>query len=241
MKNSIISAVPAMKDVTEKREKLREAIHELTRPINGQYPRPWMAYGDPAEADVFIVGMNQRKAYKVGEVGEHHQFLDAHFNVHSPDCCRALYDKVSGGRPSPTRCNTDRIRACLEHVGAAKILETNVICYSSPMSEDLCRDGIERGIKIFRTVLDGIRPKVLVVHGAGATKTLGKTLRASLPSPVYNPKFALHRKSINVGWGMVDVLVIPSLAPPAWNRWCSQTDIAFPVIAQNVGEILRER
>ena len=134
-----------MKDVTEKHEKLREAIYELTRPINGQYPRPWMAYGDPAEADVFIVGMNQRKAYKVGEVGEHHQFLDAHFNVHSPDCCRALYDRVSGGNPSPTRCNTDRIRACLEHAGAAKILETNVICYSSPMSEDLRPDGIERG------------------------------------------------------------------------------------------------
>ena len=34
-------------------------IRELTKPINGQLPRPWMTeLEDPAQADVFIVGMN---------------------------------------------------------------------------------------------------------------------------------------------------------------------------------------
>ena len=41
--------------------KFEEQIRRLTEPINGQLPRPWMTeMRNPLEADVFIVGMNQR-------------------------------------------------------------------------------------------------------------------------------------------------------------------------------------
>ena len=43
------------------KEQFEEAIRRLTEPINGQYPRPWMTeMKRPWEADVFIVGKNQR-------------------------------------------------------------------------------------------------------------------------------------------------------------------------------------
>ena len=45
-------------------------IRKLTEPINGQYPRPWMTeMKNPWEAEVFIVGMNQRNGYDVDRVG----------------------------------------------------------------------------------------------------------------------------------------------------------------------------
>ena len=239
-----------MTDAKEKREKLREAIRELTRPINGQYPRPWMVEGNPAEAEVFLVGKNQKKQFTTSDISTHDEsthdeFLDAHFNRGDSNDCRALYDKVTRGRPSPTRKNIDRLRDCLKGEGVTKVLETNVICYSTSMSADLRRPehsgGKSRGREIFRAALDGIRPKALVVFGAGAAKELGKTLGASLPAPVHHPKFKARPTLLQVEWGQVGVLVIPSLAPPEWNHWCSQADAAFPVIARTVAEMLRGR
>ena len=238
-----------MTDAKEKREKLREAIRELTRPINEQYPRPWMVEGNPAEAEVFLVGKNQSTPFTKKDVPTHKEFLDAHFNCGAPNKCRALYDKVAHeeprGRPSPTRKNIDRLRDCLKGEGVTKVLETNVICYSTSMSADLRRPehsgGKSQGREIFRAVLDGVRPKVLVVFGAGAAKELGETLGASLPAPIHHPEFKACPTLLQVEWGQIGVLVIPSLAQPEWNKWCSQADAAFPVIARTVAEMLRGR
>ena len=254
-----------MTGAKEKREKLREAIRELTRPINGQYPRPWMVEGNPAEAEVFLVGKNQKNQFTPSDIltpsdipthdesthdeSTHDEFLDAHFNCGTPNKCRALYDKVARkrrrGRPSPTRKNIDRLRDCLKGEGVTKVLETNVICYSTSMSADLRRPehsgGQLRGSEIFRAVLDGVRPKALVVFGAGAAEKLGKTLGASLPAPIHHPEFKACPTLLQVEWGQIGVLVIPSLAPPEWYKWYSQADAAFPVIARTVAEMLRGR
>ena len=104
-------------------------IAELTQPINGQYPRPWMTtLEDPTLAEVFVVGMNQAKTFSAATVGSHERYLDALFNRNGQSC-RKLYDEASGGSPSPTRKNMDSLGRCLKQHGITNVLETNVICY----------------------------------------------------------------------------------------------------------------
>lgn len=48
---------------------LERAIAELTQEVDGQLPRPWMTdLTSPHEADVFIVGKNQRNGYEASRV-----------------------------------------------------------------------------------------------------------------------------------------------------------------------------
>ncbi|MBY4721469.1 uracil-DNA glycosylase family protein [Ralstonia mannitolilytica] len=203
-------------------EKLEAAISQLTQPVGGQYPRPWMTdLQDPMKASVFIVGMNQAKGYPVARVGSHARHVDALYNRNGQGC-RALYDEMTDGKASPTRINVDDLTRRLTHAGVEGVLETNVICYSTPMSRDLHREehaaGAAMGDLIFRTLLAHIRPAVLIAHGAGAAKQLGKCLGSKLPSP---PERADDIRSINVDYNShtTTVLVVPSLAPPQWNSW----------------------
>jgi hypothetical protein len=54
------------------------SIRQLTTPLNGQFPRPWMTDPpNPWEAVVFVVGKNQRHGYPVDIVGPHDAYLDA--------------------------------------------------------------------------------------------------------------------------------------------------------------------
>ncbi len=107
---------------------------------------------DPTTATVFIVGRNQRNGYDAEMVG-YQEHVDALFNRNGQSC-RQLYDRVTAGKPSRTRANTDRLRNLLFQKGIDRVLETNVICYSSPMSSDLAneehKDGKARGTDIFR-------------------------------------------------------------------------------------------
>jgi len=195
-----------------------QAVAELTKPINGQYPRPWVSdLTDPQKANTFIVGKNQRNGFKVEDVGSHQRHLDALFNRNG-EGCRKLYDQITGNNPSPTRKNSDRLVRELRAVGVSSILETNVICYSTPMSADLRLDshigGTSRGEEIFRFLLSQISPSVLIVHGAGAMKNLQKVIKCKLgPMPSHEDDLCLNECD-----GVL-VVVIPSLAPPAYNKW----------------------
>lgn len=63
------------------REELEAGIWKLTRPLNGQYPRPWMTdLTDPVRANVFVVGKNQATGYPVEVVGEQSRHLDSLYN-----------------------------------------------------------------------------------------------------------------------------------------------------------------
>ncbi len=189
------------------------SIVELTRPLNGQLPRPWMTtLRDPCAADTFVVGRNQRNGYRLEEVGSHERHLDALFNRNGQSC-RQLYDEITGGKSSPTRQHIDGFARQLEQAGVRRILETNVICYSTPMSADLRArfntGGAARGEEIFRFLLAAIKPKAIVVHGAGASRQLGRILAADLgpePESAGDLRSSIHE-------GML-VVVIRSLAPP---------------------------
>lgn len=195
-----------------------DSISQLTRPINGQLPRPWITkMANPEAANVFIVGKNQAKSFDASLVS-HDRHMNALFNRNG-ETCRGLYDEQTGGNPSPTRKNIDTLVAGLEHCGALDILETNVICYSTPMSDDLKQaihaGGAAQGEEIFRFLVGRIKPKVVLVHGAGASKQLAKVMAVKLPPEPTSPEEIVFTEAD----GCL-VARMPSLAPPAYNRWC---------------------
>lgn len=204
------------------RSAFEATISQLTQPVAGQYPRPWMSsLQDPLEARVFIVGMNQAKGYPVDSVGSHARHMDALFNRNGQSC-RGLYDEITGGKPSPTRTNIDDLRMRLASEGIRDVLETNVICYSTARSRDLTRPehvaGAVKGDQIFRALLSHVRPAVLIAHGAGTSTQLGRCLGVRLPDP---PEQAEDLRLLEVEYGdrSMTVFVVPSLAPPQWNSW----------------------
>ena len=138
---------------------------------------------DPLSANVYVVGQNQAKGYPCERIS-HQRHLDALFNL-AGESCRGLYDELTGGMPSPTRENIDGLSRELQLTAGAKVLETNVICYSTPMSADLRLDqhagGAQLGTEIFSALLCFGKPKVLVAHGVGTRQVLSKLLGAPLP------------------------------------------------------------
>jgi hypothetical protein len=190
---------------------------------------------DPASALVFTVGMNQRNSFLVEDVGSHERYMDALFN-RGGESCRGLYERLNN-RASPTRRNTDGLVQTLLAHGISKVVETNVICYSTPMSADLGReihlDGRSAGREIFRALLDIIQPKVLVVHGRGAAKELGLALRTNLPRPPNEPSEPVRTTS-----GNFVIYVIPSLAPPGYNRWDRWAHDHLKLVARMVADEL---
>jgi hypothetical protein len=153
------------------------------------------------------------------------------------ESCRDLYDELTDGRPSPTRKNTDRLVEYLAQQGVHRVLETNVICYSSPMSADLRQEthsgGAARGEELFQYLVHAIDPRVLIVHGAGARKQLSRILEAPLGD---EPTTADDVSYVNVGNRMI--VTIPSLAPPAFNKWCGWADDHFDAVARFVAAYL---
>ena len=230
-------------------------IRELTKPIHCQLPRPWMTeMKDPAQADVFIVGMNPRTAYP--DTIKHHRFVNALFNRNG-EGCRALHDEVTGGKPSPTRRNIDGLTARLNERGIRNVIETDVVCFATPLSKDLRKadiaDGVERGRKIFRFLLCKIAPRVIIVHGARATRRFARAVKEvgnCTAADCTLQEFArvVDVKGLRVP-GSPDeicdvrtdrhlIIPIPSLAPPAWNRWAAWAPGYLDQVAHRVGEHL---
>jgi transposase len=109
------------------------------------------------------VGMNQRKCFKVADVGNHERYMHALFN-RDPDACRKLYDSLTGA-PSRTRLNTDKLVRKLSERGVVDVIETRA---SSELIES------ERDSQIGRSVIQTVcrcwRP-------AGMSKALSLDLR----------------------------------------------------------------
>ena len=192
-------------------------IRELTKPINGQLPRPWMTrMKDPFRARVFVVGMNQSREYPAGQIS-HERHLDALFNRNG-ETCRGLYDLVTKGKASRTRRNIDQLTDRLNRQGVQDVLETDVICYSTRMSRDLRNrshaGGARKGDEIFRYLLEQIMPPVLIVHGMGAGRRVAAILGIDLPKI---PQNADEVFEIQTDGHLI--IPIPSLSPPAFNLW----------------------
>lgn len=197
---------------------LEDGIRDLTQPINGQYPRPWMTdLRDPTRASVFVVGHNQAKAYPVDTVGHHERFLDALFNRNGQSC-RGLYNEITSGQPSESRENLDWFSSILTHAGVVGIVETNAVCYSTRMSAELSRGshrpGRQRGRQLFRYILEMIHPPIIVAHGTGTVKELRKVFGPTIPDPFLPPE-----EVVRMDTALGKLFVVPSLAQPRFNHW----------------------
>jgi hypothetical protein len=80
-----------------------------------------------------------------------------------------------------------------------------------------------------------IKPPVLIVHGAGAKTTLEKTLQHKLPSCPNNPDSIIMTKLSMDNYSMT-VYVLPSLAPPAYNKWLEWATCYMEKIAIRISE-----
>ena len=134
----------------------------------------------------------------------------------------------------------DDLAARLNQRNIHNILETDVMCYSTPMSADLKKranaGGAKKGKEIFRYLLAEIAPTVLIVHGAGSVKDISPILkmdRLKVPrsiDDIFDVQTEQHL-----------VIPIPSLAPPAFNKWSSWSDGYLDKVADRVREKLATR
>ncbi len=222
-----------------KSERLEKAMRTHTQPLHEQYPRPWMTdLTNPADADVFIVGKNQKNAFDEREVGDHDHYIDSLFN-RGPESCRQLYDRLVE-RPSRTRRVTDDFVSQLQAVGVSNVLQTNVICYSTAMSDDLRQavhaGGEKRGREIFAALFHIIGPRVVIAHGVDTTKVLSRFLGIDLPSPPKEPC-----KPLPITVGQTSVFVISSLAGSGYTMWSKWSKDHLSKVSAAVATILREQ
>lgn len=220
-----------------KRTELETRIRALTTEINGQFPRPWMTTAtDPSACDIVIVGRNQRNAYPADQVGSHDHFINTLFN-RGDEGCRELYDRITPA-PSPTRVNIDKLTQTLRRHTEAEILETNVICYSTPMSADLFKEehvgGRKTGREIFLTIWEIVRPKILIAHGAGTIKDLRRLFSVDLPDAPVSRSSAITCKL-----GPAVFVSMPSLAPPGYNKWCNWAEEYFEEVSLYAKNFIR--
>lgn len=192
----------------------------------------------PEKSKVFLVGKNQAKTFPVARLRGHDQHMDALFNRNG-ESCRSLYDQLYP-QPSPTRGNIDRLVQRLNADGVTDVLETNVICYSTPMSSDLAQaahaGGRARGTELFRGLLDLLQPRVLIAHGSGTLDILSRLLGTGGFDIPENAEKASFREV-----GRIRVYPIPSFAPPAWNKWSRWAGAYFDRLAKSVAEIVGDK
>lgn len=191
---------------------LEVGIRKLTMPVDGQYPRPWMTkMTQPENASIFIVGGNQAKRFDAEMVGDHDRFIDALWNRNGLTC-REMYNEVTGGKSSPTRRRIDQLTCALEAAGMNDVLETNATCFSTPMSRELANKpaGRRRGADIFEFLVKTIKPRVVIVHGVGASKECAKALG-------HDPKTSGSEFEVREV-GSTRLLLVPTLASPGFRR-----------------------
>jgi hypothetical protein len=129
------------------------------------------------------------------------------------------------------------------------VLETNVVCYSTPMGGDMAsaehHGGKAAGRAIFETVLTLIRPPILIVHGVRASRELGHVLGQTLPRAAADQEAGVSSICAHARWPSdpyaPKVFVIPSLAPPAWNGWSRWAPSHLVTLCAQVSDALNHR
>ena len=217
-------------------ESFEETIRELTQPINGQLPRPWMTkMTNPLDADVFIVGMNQATQYPAQDI-PHPRHIDALFNRNG-ESCRSLYDEVRPDHPSKTRPNIDDLSARLHQRDIHNVLETDIVCYSTSKKKDLKSPihagGEQRGRAIFDYLLSVLNPTVVIVHGVETVKQFSGIIKIRGLAVPRSPN-----EICDIQTDRYLVIPIRSLAQPEFNKWKKWSGEYLDNVADRVREKL---
>ncbi len=101
------------------------------------------------------------------------------------------------------------------------------------------------GITIFKTLVQCIRPRILVLHDAKVRNELRKELKTQLPKfPMDGGKLVQPntpiQKEIEIGERRSVMFPIPSLALPASNTWSSWAEIYLTMVGNLVKDILSQ-
>lgn len=183
-------------------------IRAMTVPRDGAYPRPWTTDTDPAQVDVLIVGASSAKTFRVTDVGNHGQFLDALWN-RNDQTCRAMYDAATA-KPSPTRPNLDRLSQMLAAHGLTS-LQTNVTCASARYDAEVSEKDRAYGTLLFKTVVRHVPWQAMIIYGVGATERFSHAFGVVMP-PVPSPDTAPVLTAIHDR----PVYISPTLASPGY-------------------------
>lgn len=156
-----------------------------------------------------------------GALRSHDTYLDALFN-RGEESCRALYDRIAG-KPSRTRQVSDRLVQVLRQLGLEGVLQTNVICYSTPRATDIRapehRAGLEPGTEIFETLVRIIQPCVLIVHGAATRRLADGILDLSPKLPDAPSELGLPIYQDYVHLRIFPVQSLSGAPYNSWKRW----------------------
>jgi hypothetical protein len=171
----------------------------------------------PQSAKVFVVGYNFAVPYMANAVN-YERFIDSLFNRNG-ESCQAFYEKMTG--KTPTRSNIEMFSKKLADAGCDSVVETNVVCYGTKKRSCLRlpthQGGKKHGIKIFRTLIEEIQPKAIVVYGKGVCKEFQRALELEHPLPD-PPETENVFAQDEIGNGS-HVFVIPTLALPGFQNW----------------------
>lgn len=194
---------------------------------------------DPQAARVFIVGANQAKQYPV-EAISHTRHMDALFN-RDGESCRGLYDELYP-KPSRSRPNIDGFTARLAAAGVTEVLETNVVCYSTGMAADLRkrehRLGAMVGGRIFQSLAQAIRPKIVVLHGKGTCDEFEKQFGIAVPRPYDEEGQGICKINLLFSGVETEFISIRSLAQPQYNAWAAWAPRHLDAVSKYIASCL---
>jgi hypothetical protein len=203
----------------------------------------------PGSSRVFLIGFNQATPLQAHIAGDHDAYRDALFNRNGRSIAKLYEEAREEKGASPTRHNMNCVTGVLKAKGIADVLETNVVCYATPMSSDLAdaehRGGRLRGTAIFEALIDEIQPPILFAHGSATRQNLEKVLGCSLPELPQAKNDGVCSCLIETDRGgrryRANVFLIPSLAPPAWNRWAGWAWPHIDMVCEGIRETLNSR
>lgn len=207
---------------------------------------------DPASATVFVVGYNPAKEFSEKACSEkgisHKKYVAALFND-DKNAHRELFYQLHP-KQSPTREATQELVRVIGHERPLlqAVIETNVICFSTPKARDIKKPenaiGRTRGLELFKVLVRTIKPRVMIIHGAKAKKELDEALHLNpiVPqAPTKLPTLPIFN-DYETNYGKLRIFPIQTLSPRAssvWWEWKSWRVDYYKLIAKSAEEHLR--
>ncbi len=223
------------------------AIWKYIQPVDGkngmQLPRPWFTkFDNPLVARIFVVGANQKNGFDPNSIDIHRHF-DGLFNRNG-ETCNGIYREATGGKESLTRKRIQAyITGKLEERDITDVLETNVVCRSSPQFSDLDKGEKEIGSEVFRYLLNTVRPRILIIFGKGARQRFAESItlvpaeRGGIDTRLR--KIVPNKNSVPTSVSLNDnleVFCVPGLVMAGWNEWSGWIDAYTDKLADEVAK-----